>query len=167
MSQDWADKIAQQILSRSLIQKGICLILGAADTGKTTVAAALAQRLAKHQPIGIIDADIGELALPFEILVPRAKFVPERFQLRPALNMPPHFIPAGFRIHTAGENMGRDQLLTFVTGIDGDYIEFFDGLIANRNTSDCDLVAMNENTPTRMISRFTLPIRLVGIVYPN
>lgn len=60
MSQDWADKIAQQILSRGLIQTGICLVLGAADTGKTTLAAALAKHTASSQPVGIIDADIGQ-----------------------------------------------------------------------------------------------------------
>ena len=60
MSQDWADKIAQQILSRGLIQTGICLVLGAADTGKTTLAAALAKHAASSQPVGIIDADIGQ-----------------------------------------------------------------------------------------------------------
>ena len=60
MSQDWADKIAQQLLSRGLIQTGIYLILGAADTGKTTLTAALAKHAAKSQPIGIIDADIGQ-----------------------------------------------------------------------------------------------------------
>ena len=60
MSQDWADKIAQQLLSRGLIQTGICLILGAADTGKTTLTEALAKRLTKNRPIGLIDADIGQ-----------------------------------------------------------------------------------------------------------
>jgi len=82
MSEDWADKIAEQLLSRGLIktplavhtdgspvrqrdllltgQTGICLILGAADTGKTTLAAALAKHLAKQQPVGIVDADIGQ-----------------------------------------------------------------------------------------------------------
>jgi len=60
MSLDWADNTAQQLLSKDLIQKGICLILGASDTGKTTLAEALAKHLAKHQPVGIIDADIGQ-----------------------------------------------------------------------------------------------------------
>ncbi len=82
MLQDWADKIAQRLLGRGLIktplevraegppvprrgllltgQTGICLILGAADTGKTTLAAALARHAASSQPIGIIDADIGQ-----------------------------------------------------------------------------------------------------------
>jgi polynucleotide 5'-hydroxyl-kinase GRC3/NOL9 len=60
MSLDWADKSALQLFSKNLIQKGICLILGASDTGKTTLAEALAKHLAKHQPVGIIDADIGQ-----------------------------------------------------------------------------------------------------------
>ena len=60
MSQDWADKITQQLLKGGLIQTGICLILGAVDTGKTTLAMALAKRLAKQQPVGIVDADIGQ-----------------------------------------------------------------------------------------------------------
>ena len=60
MSQDWADRIALQLSSKGLIQKGICLILGAADTGKTTLAAALAKHLANNGPVGIVDADIGQ-----------------------------------------------------------------------------------------------------------
>ncbi len=60
MSPDWADKIAQQLLSRGSMKPCICLILGAADTGKTTLAAALAKRAASSQPVGIVDADIGQ-----------------------------------------------------------------------------------------------------------
>lgn len=60
MSKDWAETTAQQILGRGLIQKGVCLILGGVDTGKTTLAAALARGLAQSQPVGIIDADIGQ-----------------------------------------------------------------------------------------------------------
>lgn len=60
MSWDWAYNIAQQLLSRGLMQKGICLILGASDTGKTTLTMSLAKRLACRQPIGIVDADIGQ-----------------------------------------------------------------------------------------------------------
>ena len=60
MSEDWTEKVAQQLLSRDLIQTGICLILGAADTGKTTLLATLAKKLSKSQPLGIIDADIGQ-----------------------------------------------------------------------------------------------------------
>ena len=60
MSWDWADKISQQLSSRGLLQKGICLILGGVDTGKTTLASVLAEQLAQDKPISIIDADIGQ-----------------------------------------------------------------------------------------------------------
>ncbi len=63
MSLDWADKTAQPLLDRGLLSAkggGICLILGAVDTGKTTLAIALAKRLAARQPVGIIDADVGQ-----------------------------------------------------------------------------------------------------------
>jgi polynucleotide 5'-hydroxyl-kinase GRC3/NOL9 len=60
MSDNWADKAAQQLLSRGFIKTGICLVLGAADTGKTTLAAALAKHAASSEPVGIIDADIGQ-----------------------------------------------------------------------------------------------------------
>ena len=60
MSPDWADKTAQQILSKDLIKKGICLILGASDTGKTTLAAAFSEHSVSNQSVGIIDADIGQ-----------------------------------------------------------------------------------------------------------
>lgn len=82
MSEDWAEEITERILKRGLLesplevhgyrspdrrgdllltgQAGICLILGAADTGKTTLAAALTGRLVQSQAVGIIDADIGQ-----------------------------------------------------------------------------------------------------------
>jgi polynucleotide 5'-hydroxyl-kinase GRC3/NOL9 len=60
MSWDWADKISQQLSSRGLLRKGICLILGGVDTGKTTLASVLAEQLAQDKPISIIDADIGQ-----------------------------------------------------------------------------------------------------------
>src|SRR3989304_3571970 len=60
MSPDWADKTAQQLLSKNLIKKGICLILGASDTGKTPLAAALTKHSVSNQPVGVIDADIGQ-----------------------------------------------------------------------------------------------------------
>lgn len=68
MAQDWADKTAQQILSKDLCKaclersrkKGICLILGASDTGKTTLAEALTKHLVSSHSIGVIDADIGQ-----------------------------------------------------------------------------------------------------------
>ena len=60
MSEDWAEKIAEQLTSRDLTLAGICLILGAADTGKTTLAAALSRRLVQNRPVGVIDADVGQ-----------------------------------------------------------------------------------------------------------
>ncbi|MEE9371330.1 MAG: Clp1/GlmU family protein [Sedimentisphaerales bacterium] len=60
MSQDWANKVAEQLSSRGLIQTGTCLILGASDTGKTTLVEALAKHTASSQPVGIVDADIGQ-----------------------------------------------------------------------------------------------------------
>jgi len=60
MSWDWADNIARQLSSQGLIKKGICLILGAADTGKTTLTMALVKQLVSRQPVGIVDADIGQ-----------------------------------------------------------------------------------------------------------
>jgi polynucleotide 5'-hydroxyl-kinase GRC3/NOL9 len=39
---------------------GVCLVLGAADTGKTTLIAALASRIAASRPAAIVDADIGQ-----------------------------------------------------------------------------------------------------------
>ena len=60
MSPDWADKTAQQLLGRGLLQTGACLILGAVDTGKTTLALALAKHLAASQPVGFVDADVGQ-----------------------------------------------------------------------------------------------------------
>jgi len=60
MSQDWAEKTAQQLLGRDTLQRGTCLLLGGVDTGKTTLAFALAKRAAGRQPVGIIDADVGQ-----------------------------------------------------------------------------------------------------------
>jgi polynucleotide 5'-hydroxyl-kinase GRC3/NOL9 len=60
MSLNWAENTAGRLLNKDLIQKGICLILGASDTGKTTLAEALAKHLAKHRPVGIVDADVGQ-----------------------------------------------------------------------------------------------------------
>lgn len=60
MSQDWPNKVTEQLVSNGLIQTGTCLILGGSDTGKTTLAEALAKQAASSQPVGIIDADIGQ-----------------------------------------------------------------------------------------------------------
>ncbi len=60
MWQDWANNTAERLVSKGLLSKGICLVLGGSDTGKTTLTAALAARLARHQAVGIVDADIGQ-----------------------------------------------------------------------------------------------------------
>jgi polynucleotide 5'-hydroxyl-kinase GRC3/NOL9 len=60
VSPDWADKIAERLLSEGFTLKGVCLVLGASDTGKTTLISALARRIASRQPLAIIDADIGQ-----------------------------------------------------------------------------------------------------------
>lgn len=60
MAEDWADKIAQRLTSQDSMQTGICLILGASDTGKTTLAESLAKCAASSRPVAVIDADIGQ-----------------------------------------------------------------------------------------------------------
>jgi polynucleotide 5'-hydroxyl-kinase GRC3/NOL9 len=60
MPDDWADKIVEQLLCLDSLQTGICLILGGVDTGKTTLAAAIAGQLAPSKPVVIVDADIGQ-----------------------------------------------------------------------------------------------------------
>jgi len=59
-SLEWCEKTARQLLDRGLIKKGLCLILGSTDTGKTTLIAALAKHPAKKNAVGIVDADIGQ-----------------------------------------------------------------------------------------------------------
>jgi polynucleotide 5'-hydroxyl-kinase GRC3/NOL9 len=60
MSQDWTEEITKQILSRDLLQQGTCLVLGSADTGKTALVESIANHVALSQPIGVVDADIGQ-----------------------------------------------------------------------------------------------------------
>jgi len=60
MSPDWADTTAQQLVGRGFVPAGTCLLLGGIDTGKTTLALALARGLAENQRVGFIDADIGQ-----------------------------------------------------------------------------------------------------------
>ena len=60
MSQDWAEDTAQQLFIQDFISTGICLVLGGADTGKTALVAGIAEHAGSTQPIGIIDADIGQ-----------------------------------------------------------------------------------------------------------
>ncbi|MHC4192766.1 MAG: Clp1/GlmU family protein [Planctomycetota bacterium] len=60
MADDWADKIAQQLIGQGLMQEGICLVLGTADTGKTTLVESIAGHTASSQPVAVVDADIGQ-----------------------------------------------------------------------------------------------------------
>jgi polynucleotide 5'-hydroxyl-kinase GRC3/NOL9 len=60
MSPDWADTIAERLLSEGSISEGVCLVLGASDTGKTTLIKALANHIILSRPVAIIDADIGQ-----------------------------------------------------------------------------------------------------------
>jgi len=60
MTVNYADQTQEKFIDRGLPRSGICLILGGVDTGKTTLAAAIAGRLAASGPVGIIDADVGQ-----------------------------------------------------------------------------------------------------------
>ncbi|MHC4474305.1 MAG: Clp1/GlmU family protein [Planctomycetota bacterium] len=60
MAEDWAEKTARQLLGRYPIDKGTVLILGGSDTGKTTLAAALAKQAAANQTVALVDSDIGQ-----------------------------------------------------------------------------------------------------------
>jgi polynucleotide 5'-hydroxyl-kinase GRC3/NOL9 len=60
MAHDWADKIDQRLISKGLVQEGICLVLGAADTGKTTLVESVARCTASSQRVAVVDADIGQ-----------------------------------------------------------------------------------------------------------
>jgi len=60
MSEDWADRVARDFQRQGLLERGACLLLGGADTGKTTLASALAARIAQSRPVAIVDADIGQ-----------------------------------------------------------------------------------------------------------
>lgn len=59
-SSKWPEKTAQQLLDRGRFKKGLYLVLGATDTGKTTLIASLAKHLAKKNTVGVVDADIGQ-----------------------------------------------------------------------------------------------------------
>ncbi len=60
MSENWADAIAERIAGTRPLPRGRFLLLGAADTGKTTLLNALAYRLAQSQPVALVDADVGQ-----------------------------------------------------------------------------------------------------------
>jgi polynucleotide 5'-hydroxyl-kinase GRC3/NOL9 len=58
--ENWARRTADDLLARSIVGPGICLFLGAADMGKTSLAAALADRLSCRAPVAFVDADVGQ-----------------------------------------------------------------------------------------------------------
>ena len=47
-------------MSAGPLRQGRLLLLGATDTGKTTLMTALANRLVRNQPVALVDADIGQ-----------------------------------------------------------------------------------------------------------
>ena len=73
MVENWADVVADRIVDAGSLRKGkpgspnatprvgsTLLLLGAADTGKTTLMDALVQRFVRRQPVALVDADIGQ-----------------------------------------------------------------------------------------------------------
>lgn len=60
MVENWADVVADRIVDTRPFRKGKLLLLGAADTGKTTLMDALVQRVAGREPVAVVDADIGQ-----------------------------------------------------------------------------------------------------------
>ena len=73
MIENWADVVADRIVGTRPLRKGrpvapdpkhrrydTLLLLGAADTGKTTLMSALAERLTRRQPVALVDADTGQ-----------------------------------------------------------------------------------------------------------
>ena len=60
MSEDWAEQVAERDRRGIGMKAGLCLLLGAADTGKTTLASALAETAAAKSSVAMVDADIGQ-----------------------------------------------------------------------------------------------------------
>ena len=60
MVENWADVVADRMVDTSPLRKGTFLLLGAADTGKTTLLGALAERLVRRRPVALVDADVGQ-----------------------------------------------------------------------------------------------------------
>jgi len=54
------EEIVEQVTSRAPAKEGIFMLLGGADTGKTTIAKALANKWASSKTVALIDADIGQ-----------------------------------------------------------------------------------------------------------
>jgi polynucleotide 5'-hydroxyl-kinase GRC3/NOL9 len=60
MSRIWADKTARQIIESGPPLEGTTLLLGATDTGKTSLAAALGKRLVRDGSVAVVDTDVGQ-----------------------------------------------------------------------------------------------------------
>lgn len=60
MVENWADVVADRMVDTSPLGKDKFLLLGAADTGKTTLMDALVTHLARSRPVALVDADIGQ-----------------------------------------------------------------------------------------------------------
>ncbi len=60
MSRNWAENTAQKLVEQDAVRQGLCLVLGASDTGKTTLTFDFAKRLTRNHRVAIVDADIGQ-----------------------------------------------------------------------------------------------------------
>ncbi len=60
MAGNWAEVMADRIVGAGPLPTGRLLLLGATDTGKTTLMSALANRLVRNRPVALVDADIGQ-----------------------------------------------------------------------------------------------------------
>ena len=54
--------LRDEAVARAIDEPGakLMLIIGASDTGKTTLAEAIVRRLCAQRPVGIVDLDIGQ-----------------------------------------------------------------------------------------------------------
>jgi len=59
----WSDEVFSRLSEGPLAEGGVCLILGASDTGKSTFCELLCRRLVRRGTVGIVDADIGQSRL--------------------------------------------------------------------------------------------------------
>jgi polynucleotide 5'-hydroxyl-kinase GRC3/NOL9 len=131
MSDNWADKIAEQLLGRGVFQTGTCLILGGADTGKTTLAESLARQLAQGRPVAIVDADTGQSHVGPPSTVGWALIGEPRFDLS---QLGPHSIsfvgdvtPVGHLLQLAA---AIEQCVRQASGVTGSIIIDTPGFIA-------------------------------------
>jgi polynucleotide 5'-hydroxyl-kinase GRC3/NOL9 len=60
LSPDWAEQVTRKLINDRLLKPGICLVLGASDTGKTSLVTSLTKLAASNQPVAVVDADVGQ-----------------------------------------------------------------------------------------------------------